>query len=69
MSIIRLWFPTCNMEKNTHGGKREGAGRKAKPSREVLYARVAEGTVAKLRTMAETQGCTVGDIIEKLIKK
>ena len=55
--------------KSTHGGKREGAGRKAKPSREVLYARVAEGTVAKLREMAEAQGCTVGDIIEKFVKQ
>ena len=55
--------------KSTHGGKREGAGRKAKPSRKVLYARVAEGTVAKLREMAEVQGCTVGDIIEKFAKQ
>ena len=58
------------MEKNSrHGGKREGAGRKAKPSREVLYARVAEGTVAKLKALASANGCTVGDVIEKLIKK
>ena len=55
---------TSMQMKNNHGGKREGAGRKAKPSREVLYARVAEGTVAKLREMAEVQGCTVGDIID-----
>ena len=53
----------------THGGKREGAGRKAKAPREVLYARVAEGTVDKLRAMAEAQRCTVGDVIEKLLKK
>lgn len=57
------------MSSNNHGGKREGAGRKAKAPREVLYARVAEGTVDKLRAMAETQKCTVGDVIEKLLKK
>lgn len=57
------------MKSNTHGGKREGAGRKAKSPREVLYARVAEGTVEKLRAMAEAQGCTVGEVIEQLIKR
>lgn len=55
--------------KTTRGGKREGAGRKAKAPREVLYARVAEGTVEKLRAMAEAQGCTVGEVIEQLIKR
>lgn len=52
--------------KTTHGGKREGAGRKAKAPREVLYVRVAEGTVAKLREIAKQRGCAVSDIIETL---
>lgn len=57
------------MEKNNHGGKREGAGRKAKAPREVLYVRVAEGTVAKLREIAKQRGCAVSDIIESLATK
>lgn len=51
------------------GGKREGAGRKAKSPREVLYVRVAEGTVAKLREIAKQRGCAVSDVIEIFINK
>lgn len=54
---------------NNHGGKREGAGRKAKPPREVLYVRVAEGTVAKLREIAKQRECAVSDVIETFLNK
>lgn len=57
------------LTKNNHGGKREGAGRKAKAPREVLYVRVAEGTVAKLREIAKQRGCAVSDVIEIFINK
>lgn len=54
--------------KVTRGGKREGAGRKPNP-RKVLYVRVNEHTLATLKATAQRQMCTIGEVIEELVKK
>lgn len=50
----------------THGGKRDGAGRRRK-NNGVLYARMSEVAITKLKEQANNAGVSVGQYIEKHI--
>lgn len=54
----------------TRGGKREGAGRPAKPDerRVLISVRVSPSTLTALRQMAAESSTNVGVIIDKLIR-
>lgn len=54
--------------KTTHGGKREGAGRKRKPT-EVMYIRLTPEIAKRVKEQAKENGCSVGDVIESYINK
>lgn len=54
--------------KATHGGKREGAGRKRKPT-EVMYIRLTPEIAKRVKEEAKEHGCSVGDVIESYINK
>lgn len=56
------------MKNNSHGGKREGAGRKRKPT-EVIYIRLTPEIAKRVKEEAKEHGCSVGDVIESYIKK
>lgn len=50
------------------GGYRDGSGRKPSgQAKKVLSARVREETYAKLKTAAEMDGRSIGDIIDEMI--
>lgn len=53
----------------TRGGKREGAGRPAKPDerRVLISVRVLPSTLTALRQMAAESGTSVGIVIDNLI--
>lgn len=48
------------------GGRREGAGRKRKPT-EVMYIRLSPDVARRVRDEAQSRGSHVGDIIESYI--
>lgn len=50
------------------GGRREGAGRKRKPT-EVMYIRLSPDVARRVRDEAQSKGCSVGDIIEAYIRQ
>lgn len=52
--------------KTTHGGKREGAGRKSKGN-EIMQIRISPDVAKRIRREAEERGCSLGDIIEQYI--
>lgn len=54
--------------KTTHGGKREGAGRKRKPT-EVMYIRLTPEIAKRVKEEVKEHGCSVGDVIESYINK
>ena len=54
--------------KTTHGCKREGAGRKRKPT-EVMYIRLTPEIAKRVKEEAKEHGCSVGDVIESYINK
>lgn len=57
------------MEKcNNHGGKRDGSGRKRKPT-EVMYIRLTPEIAKRVKEQAKEHGCSVGDVIESYITK
>lgn len=56
------------MEKKTHGGAREGAGRKAYTSDIALVSwRVSASAKEWITNQAKEQGVTVGRILDELI--
>lgn len=56
------------MKNNSHGGKRDGAGRKRKPT-EVMYIRLTPEIAKRVKEQAKENGCSVGDVIESYINK
>ena len=52
--------------KNTHGGAREGAGRKKVG--DAVLAKISAGALLKLKSLAKSRGMVVGTYIEQLIK-
>lgn len=56
------------VKKNTHGGARKGAGRK-KVGDAVLYAKLTENSLAKLKSLAKAKGVSVSAYIEQLISE
>lgn len=50
------------------GGRREGAGRKRKPT-EVMYIRLSPDVARRVRDEAQSKGCSVGDVIEAYIRQ
>ncbi len=56
------------MDNNTWGGKRKNAGRKKIDGNAVLYCRMPQDAVDKIKASAKQQSLTVGDYIIKQLK-
>lgn len=54
------------MKENTWGGRRPNAGRK-KIGNAVLYCRMPQSTVDKIKTAAKSEGLAVGEYLAKLL--
>lgn len=52
--------------KVTHGGKREGAGRKRKGN-EIMQIRISPEVAEKIREESKLRGCSYGEAVEQLI--
>lgn len=50
--------------KSNYGGRRAGAGRKKKEGNGVLYARMSEVAIARIKECATNEGMSVGEWIE-----
>lgn len=65
------WLAANHRDKvifTTHGGKREGAGRKPIDNRRVtLNARVLPSTLTTLRQKADEGGISLGAVIDRLV--
>ena len=60
-----------DQEKNTWGGKREGAGRKAMPEgkkRVNLVVKIRPDIVARLKEIAKEQSVSVSSIVEDILE-
>jgi hypothetical protein len=57
-------------KKNTHGGRREGAGRKPKNGKTALIGvRLTQELRTQLKAAAHAKGVTVSKFVEELIEK
>ena len=57
-------------QKNTHGGKRQNAGRKSIDNpKMVLSARVSPDLITKAKNIAKKEGITVSEFVENCLQK
>lgn len=54
-------------ERVKRGGKRKGAGRKRRDT-EAISVRLRPETAAKIRNEAERRGCTLDEVVERLVE-
>lgn len=55
-------------EKNNHGGRREGAGRKAKVATSVAF-RLEQSLYDRMVALADERGCSKTEVLEDALKK
>ena len=54
---------------NSHGGKREGAGRKSRGKTIPLYLRVLPEYAERIKREAEERGIPLGELVEQYLNK